>query len=202
MLHGRTWAIPLGRDQREDTVRERKGISLSPLSLSDIIIFRSTAPVADTRHVLFYYRRLPDDRIMMGGRGPIDERTVDRPRWKKRLLGALRNKFPPLSGLTIDYYWAGWVCLPFDAVPHVHHLDEHPKTTATILVKIPCRNPFQKLDRPRALVSLCAALVAWHGTYGLVRAWAVRVSVSRRCGVPRRRSSPPSVGYIPRQSSN
>ena len=88
--------------------------------------FRSTAPVADTRHVLFYYRRLPDDRIMMGGRGPIDERTIDHPRWKKRLLGALRSKFPPLSGLTIDYYWAGWVCLPFDAVPHVHHLDEHP----------------------------------------------------------------------------
>jgi len=114
------------RDQREDTVRERKGISLSPLSLSDIIIFRSTAPVADTRHVLFYYRRLPDDRIMMGGRGPIDERTVNHPRWKARLLGALRNKFPPLSGLTIDYYWAGWVCLPFDAMPHVHHLDEHP----------------------------------------------------------------------------
>ena len=64
MLHSRTQAIPLGYDQREDTVHERKGISLSPLLLSDIIIFRSTAPVADTRHVLFYYRlaRGPDWR--------------------------------------------------------------------------------------------------------------------------------------------
>ena len=88
--------------------------------------FRSTVPVADTRHLLLYYRRLPDDRIMIGGRGPIDERTVDHPRWRRRLLKALRKKFPPLSGLTVDYYWAGWVCLPFDAVPHVHRLDGHP----------------------------------------------------------------------------
>ncbi len=73
MLHGHAWAIPLGRDQGEDTVRARKGISLNPLSLSDIIIFRSTAPVADTRHVPFYYRRVLDDRIMMGGRGEISE---------------------------------------------------------------------------------------------------------------------------------
>ena len=88
--------------------------------------FRSAAPVADTRRVLFYYRRLPDDRILMGGRGPIDERTVDRPEWRERLLRALRRKFPPLSGLTVDRYWAGWVCLPYDAMPHVHHLDGHP----------------------------------------------------------------------------
>lgn len=88
--------------------------------------FISTVPISDTRHVLFYYRRLPDDRIMIGGRGPIDERTVDHPKWKDRLLQALRTKFPALSALTIDYYWAGWVCLPFDAMPHVHHLKGEP----------------------------------------------------------------------------
>ena len=88
--------------------------------------FISTAPASDTRHVLFYYRRLPDDRIMIGGRGPIDERTVDDPKWKARLLNALAKKFPALSALTMDYYWAGWVCLPYDSMPHVHHLDEQP----------------------------------------------------------------------------
>ena len=88
--------------------------------------FVSTAPISDTRHVLFYYRRLPDDRIMIGGRGPIDERAVGNSEWKNRLLGALRAKFPALAALTMDYYWAGWVCLPYDSVPHVHHLDEQP----------------------------------------------------------------------------
>ena len=88
--------------------------------------FMSTAPISDTRHVLFYYRRLPDDRLMIGGRGPIDERTADDSRWKARLLGALRAKFPALSALTMDYYWAGWVCLPYDSAPHVYHLDDQP----------------------------------------------------------------------------
>jgi gamma-glutamylputrescine oxidase len=88
--------------------------------------FVSTVPISDTRHVLFYYRRLPDDRIMIGGRGPIDGRTADDPKWKARLLDALRVKFPALSALTMDYYWAGWVCLPYDSMPHVHHLDKHP----------------------------------------------------------------------------
>jgi len=88
--------------------------------------FISTAPASDTRHVLFYYRRLPDDRLMIGGRGPIDERSVDDPKWKARLLNALAKKFPALSALTIEYYWAGWVCLPYDSMPHVYHLNEQP----------------------------------------------------------------------------
>ncbi len=88
--------------------------------------FISTAPVSDTRHVLFYYRRLPDDRLMIGGRGPINERAAGAPKWKDNLLNAVAKKFPALSSLSLDYYWAGWVCLPYDSSPHVHHLDEFP----------------------------------------------------------------------------
>ena len=88
--------------------------------------FISTVPVSDTRHLLFYYRRLLDDRLMIGGRGPIDERTADAPQWKEKLLNAVTKKFPALSSLSIDYYWAGWVCLPYDSSPHVHHLDDCP----------------------------------------------------------------------------
>lgn len=88
--------------------------------------FISTVPISDTRNLLFYYRLLPDDRILIGGRGPIDERTVNQPKWKEKLLKALFCKFPSLADLKIDYYWAGWVCLPFSSMPHIHHIENHP----------------------------------------------------------------------------
>ena len=73
--------------------------------------WHSQTPIANTRIRLFYYRLLPDNRLLFGARGD----TTGRPEhgakvagWMHRRLGEL---FPPLCGIAIDYTWRGLVCL-------------------------------------------------------------------------------------------
>jgi len=83
--------------------------------------FVSTDAMLDSRHMSPYFRRLPDGRIMMGGRGPITDTPGAMAAHRKRLLGVVRTKFPALSDITGDYFWGGWVCVSYDYMPHVHH---------------------------------------------------------------------------------
>ena len=111
---------------------------LLPL-LSDIVVTRPMTPdekeacrfvtsdlMSDTKNMTPYYNRLPDDRIMFGGRGPIAEDTGAMALHSDRLLGELKAKFPPLANITADYFWGGWVCFPFDFMPHIHHAEDDP----------------------------------------------------------------------------
>jgi len=78
----------------------------------------------DTRHLLFYYRLLPDNRILFGARGGIEdtpESRTERRAWMIRRLGEM---FPPLAKVDIEYFWNGWVCATFDKSPHVGTTDD------------------------------------------------------------------------------
>ncbi len=88
--------------------------------------FITDSPLSDTRHTLFYYRRLPDGRLLMGGRGPITETAAGLEGWKARLLQVTRTKFPALDRITLDYFWSGWVCLTMDSMPHLSHAADDP----------------------------------------------------------------------------
>lgn len=107
--------------------------------LSNIIVTRPMTPeekvaanlittdvMTDTRELLYYYRRLPDDRMMLGGRGPITESPRALAAHREQLLAALKRKFPSLSRITVDYFWGGWVCLTWDFIPHVHCAEDDP----------------------------------------------------------------------------
>ena len=86
--------------------------------------FVSTDCLSDTRKFLSYFRRLPDDRIMLGNRGPLTEGGADaHEQW---LLSRIREKFPALADITADYFWGGWVALTADAMPHVACADDDP----------------------------------------------------------------------------
>jgi taurine dehydrogenase large subunit len=76
--------------------------------------------LTDTRNLLYYWRRLPDDRILFGGRGRIVETSAGQRAHRDFLLAELKRKLPPLDVITIDYDWWGWVCLTADFLPHVH----------------------------------------------------------------------------------
>ena len=102
--------------------------------LSQIIITRPLTPseihatnfvtrhvLTDTRRLLYYWRRLPDDRIMFGGRGLITDSPGRNSRQRDYLLSELRSKYPGLENVTVDYDWHGWVCLTRDFLPHIHH---------------------------------------------------------------------------------
>jgi gamma-glutamylputrescine oxidase len=83
--------------------------------------FRTAHVLTDTRHLLYYWRRLPDARILFGGRGRIRDTPGDERAQREFLLAELKAKLPALSGLCVDYDWWGWVCLTPDWMPHVHH---------------------------------------------------------------------------------
>ena len=80
--------------------------------------------LTDTRKLLYYWRRLPDDRIMFGGRGRMSDAPGTSVRQRDFLLSELKAKLPGLEAVTVDYDWHGWVCLTRDFLPHIHHAED------------------------------------------------------------------------------
>jgi gamma-glutamylputrescine oxidase len=92
----------------------------------DAAAFHSNHVITDTRNLLYYFRRLPDDRIMFGGRGQILDSAGSRATQRDFLLKELIRKAPALAGLAVEHDWAGWVCITADQMPHVHHAEDDP----------------------------------------------------------------------------
>jgi glycine/D-amino acid oxidase-like deaminating enzyme len=84
----------------------------------------TTLPISDTRNLLFYYRLLPDHRILFGARGGIEDTAGSRAAHKDWLLRRLAEMFPILKGIEATHFWNGWVCVPFDKSPHVNSIED------------------------------------------------------------------------------
>ncbi|MBL4940734.1 MAG: FAD-binding oxidoreductase [Colwellia sp.] len=76
--------------------------------------------VMDTRALKYYYRKLPDNRILFGGRGAITGKGANDPYYAQRLLSVLKTSFPALQNLKYDYAWSGWICMALDDLPHIY----------------------------------------------------------------------------------
>jgi gamma-glutamylputrescine oxidase len=86
--------------------------------LADKIV-PSDAAVADTRHVLDYYRRSADGRLLFAGREahfgtPTDIAALVRPR--------MLRVFPQLRDISIEYAWSGTVGITVTRMPHFGRL--------------------------------------------------------------------------------
>jgi len=88
--------------------------------------FVSTDSMVETRRMSSYYRRLPDDRVMLGGRGPITANDKVLAVHRQKLLDIVRIKFPALKNITADYFWAGWINVSYDFMPHIHCVEDDP----------------------------------------------------------------------------
>ena len=83
-------------------------------------------PVCNTRDLLFYYRLLPDRRLLFGARGDTSgcpERSARIRAWMTRRLGEL---FPAWREVPISHYWRGLVCLTRRLTPAIGRLDDAP----------------------------------------------------------------------------
>ena len=85
-------------------------------------VIPSNAAVADTRHVLDYYRKSSDNRLLFAGREaywtpPRNVAGIVRPR--------LLKVFPDLRHLAIEYGWSGTVGITRTRMPHFGKL--HPR---------------------------------------------------------------------------
>lgn len=74
----------------------------------------------DTRELLFYYRRLPDNRMLFGGRSAISGDDAAAPRHRQYLYDAMVRKFPALAGIGVEHWWGGWVAVTRNSLPYCY----------------------------------------------------------------------------------
>ncbi|MBI3455574.1 MAG: FAD-binding oxidoreductase [Candidatus Rokubacteria bacterium] len=80
----------------------------------------TTQVYSDTRKLLFYWRRLPDDRLLFGGRAGVINAETTLSRRRRWLEARMADKWPSLGGIGSEYFWYGNVCLSYDLMPHVN----------------------------------------------------------------------------------
>ena len=86
----------------------------------------TTQVYSDTRKLLFYWRRLPDGRMLMGGRAGVLDTPVGLRARRRRLEAAIAEKWPALRDVASEYFWHGNVCLSYDLMPHVNTVEGDP----------------------------------------------------------------------------
>lgn len=110
----------------------------------------TTQVYSDTRKLLFYWRRLPDGRLLFGGRAGVLDTQAGLRRRRRSLELAIAEKWPVLRGIGSDYFWHGNVCLSYDLMPHVNTVEGDPSIAYAMAY----------LGNGVALASYCGGLAA------------------------------------------
>ena len=74
--------------------------------------------VSDLRRILFYFRLDPAGRLLMGGRGPLND--AGDPALFARLEAVAARFFPQMGAPQWEHRWSGRVALTADHLPHLH----------------------------------------------------------------------------------
>jgi glycine/D-amino acid oxidase-like deaminating enzyme len=93
-------------------------IATEPLPSEFDFILPGGQAVSDSRRIVIYYRRSPDGRLVLGGRGPMRAPTSEQD-WA-HLVRAMHRLFPMLGRLRIEHRWFGRVAMTPDHLPHLH----------------------------------------------------------------------------------
>ncbi len=93
-----------------------------PLSSEEIeaLALKTTQVTMDTRILKYYYRLLPDNRLLFGGRGAVFAKHQYKEKYKTNLKRALADCFPLLATIKIDYFWSGYIAAALDDMPHIN----------------------------------------------------------------------------------
>ncbi len=73
--------------------------------------YHTATPMFDTRHLLSYWRRLPDGRLLFGARGDLCGDDASGQRQRAALQAQLAARFPAWAGVDIDYFWRGLIAV-------------------------------------------------------------------------------------------
>ena len=85
--------------------------------------FKTSSPIANTKNLLYYYRKLPDNRILFGTRGDFvgsDKSNLDRSKIMEKFL---KNIFPEWSNISIDYNWRGLIAMSQKLTPSIGKIE-------------------------------------------------------------------------------
>lgn len=99
-------------------------ISTEPLQealLENLI--KNDRAVADSKELLFYFRRTADNRLAFGGSGRSSSKS-DQNRLYDNLRLGMVNVFPQLADARIEYRWSGKVAFTKDMLPYIGQLED------------------------------------------------------------------------------
>lgn len=99
-----------------------------PLSNDELAAqnWQTETPIYNTRNLLFYYRMLPGNRFLFGGRGDITGTPQAGERMKALLTRRLGEVFPAWKSAEITHFWRGLVCMARDMTPAMGRLPDDP----------------------------------------------------------------------------
>ena len=92
-----------------------------PLSSEELVAqnWRTEHPSASARNVLNYYRLLPDNRFMFGGRGHTTGHREGEAATYEQIIATLRSVWPAWKDIAIDYRWHGLICMTRSLCPNI-----------------------------------------------------------------------------------
>jgi len=89
----------------------------------DLHNFKTYSPIMNTKNLLYYYRKLPDNRILFGTRGDFkgsDQSNLDRAKIMEKFL---KNIFPKWSNISIEYNWRGLIAMSQKLTPSIGKIE-------------------------------------------------------------------------------
>ncbi|WP_299147446.1 FAD-binding oxidoreductase [uncultured Tateyamaria sp.] len=84
----------------------------------------------DTRHLLHYFRLMPDQRFLFGMRGGLAASAFAEHHARSSVIRDFRRMFPAWSKVNITHGWSGLVCLARNLLPYVGPLSNTPHVLA------------------------------------------------------------------------
>ena len=96
---------------------------LSDEELSDLN-WDNHSPICNARNLLFYYRLLPDRRLLLGARGDLTGKPSDAAKMKLWMEKRIREVFPGIRSFKAEYFWRGLVCITRKLTPSLGRLSE------------------------------------------------------------------------------
>ena len=89
----------------------------------DLHNFKTFSPIVNTKNLLYYYRKLPDNRILFGTRGDFigsDQSNLDRAKIMEKFF---KNIFPDWTNISIDYNWRGLIAMSQKLTPSIGKIE-------------------------------------------------------------------------------
>ncbi len=132
--------------------------------------------VADTKNFLYYFRRTPDDRILLGGR--VDFAGMESPALYNTVHGNLLEVFPELKDRKIEYRWGGLLGFTLDFFPHIGQLEDgthfalgycgHGASISSLMGKLIAQNVIDPLREKNQLERIPLKRIPLHGQRAIV----------------------------------
>ena len=86
--------------------------------------FITKCPILNQRNLLFYYRLLPDNRMLFGARGDLKGNKESSFKMSKWIEKRFKQIFPNWQDIEIEYRWSGFVAFTRDLTPSVGKLPD------------------------------------------------------------------------------